>query len=98
MAMNIHFVVNLNYVAYIYNCLDKFIAYLSYLFIIGEESWREMAHEAVQNNMELQLELIRGVHSFGSAQESVYWARRYQIPLTELPYDTRALLEKESAG
>ncbi|KAF4524851.1 hypothetical protein B566_EDAN014702, partial [Ephemera danica] len=56
---------------------------LKYLFYkrfvdktIGEESWREMAHEAVENSPDLQLELIQKVASYGCIPEAVYWARR----------------------
>lgn len=57
-----------------------------------------MAHEAVQSNIELQLELVRGVSSFGSPQEAAYWARRYELPRDELPYDIRNILNTEQKG
>ncbi|CAB3365110.1 Hypothetical predicted protein [Cloeon dipterum] len=63
---------------------------------IGEESWQEMAHEAVKDSPDLQIELIQGVHGYGAHQDVAFWIRRYNIPVSDLPEHVQASIDLNS--
>lgn len=65
------------------------------MIIVGPESWREMAREAVGNNGDLQLELVICVNSYGDPHEALYWANTYGIPKHKRPYNVRMLQEED---
>ncbi|XP_015429829.1 PREDICTED: exonuclease mut-7 homolog [Dufourea novaeangliae] len=50
------------------------------------ESWREMVQEAVGNDRNLQLNLIRLLINVRDATEGLYWCREFNIPKEQWPW------------
>ncbi|XP_059470250.1 exonuclease mut-7 homolog [Neocloeon triangulifer] len=65
---------------------------------IGEESWQEMAHEAVKDSRELQIELIQGVHGYGAHKDVAFWVKRYNILVSDLPEHVQANIDLNSGS
>lgn len=59
---------------------------------IGDESWTEMALEAVGDDQNLQIELITNVVIYGDVNEAHQWVERFGLPFHLWP----ANLQKES--
>ncbi|XP_053972277.1 exonuclease mut-7 homolog isoform X1 [Hylaeus volcanicus] len=49
-------------------------------------SWREMAQEAVGNDRQVQLDMIRMLINVKDAKEGLYWARHFDIPKEQWPW------------
>jgi len=64
--------------------------------ISGEESWQEMAHEAVKDSLELQIELIQGVHGYGAHRDVAFWVNRYGIAISDLPEHVQSSIDLSS--
>lgn len=52
---------------------------------IGDESWAEMALEAVGDDKNLQLELVTSVACYGEISEALQWAERFSLPFEQWP-------------
>ncbi|KAF5282251.1 hypothetical protein FQR65_LT14383 [Abscondita terminalis] len=55
----------------------------------GEESWKEMVREAVQDDEHLQQELVALVSSYGDTAEALRWAHFYNVDRSYWPYAVR---------
>lgn len=55
--------------------------------ITGTDSWREMVKEAVGNDATLQASLVSMLVNFNEIQEGLYWAREFDIPKNQWPWD-----------
>ncbi|KAG7189757.1 hypothetical protein KM043_017421 [Ampulex compressa] len=54
---------------------------------LSTASWREMAQEAVGTEPNLQLDLIRMLIHINDAQEGLYWAKAFNIPKSQWPWE-----------
>ncbi|KAK4873175.1 hypothetical protein RN001_015204 [Aquatica leii] len=55
----------------------------------GDESWKEMVREAVQDDERLQQELVGLVASYGDTAEALRWAHFYNVDRSYWPYSVR---------
>lgn len=62
----------------------------------GDESWKEMVQEAVQDDEVLQKELVAQVAIYGSTEEALMWADHYGISKEQLPYNLRMSSENKN--
>ncbi|XP_066138244.1 exonuclease mut-7 homolog [Euwallacea fornicatus] len=61
----------------------------------GDESWKEMAQEAVTDNANLQRELVIGVAQYGEVGEALRWAHFYNVDKKEWPYSVQMFEENK---
>lgn len=59
------------------------------MLCLGGASWREMILEAVGSSKELQLELVISLNSYDDVKEATYWALKFQLPHSSLPFNVR---------
>lgn len=60
---------------------------------IGDESFKEMVHEAVQNDKYLQLELVLLAAQYGDTETALHFALLYGIPKHDWPYNVRMYVD-----
>lgn len=56
-----------------------------------------MAHEAVKDSTELQIELIQGVHGYGAHQDVAFWVKKYGISISDLPEHVQSSIDLSSS-
>jgi hypothetical protein len=56
-----------------------------------------MAHEAVKDSTELQIELIQGVHGYGAHKDVAFWVKKYGISISDLPEHVQSSIDLSSS-
>lgn len=59
----------------------------------GDESFKEMVHEAVKDDKRLQLELVIQVSQYGDVSDALYYAQLYKVAKNDWPHILRTFVD-----
>lgn len=59
--------------------------------ILGQQGFRELVADACGEDREIQRQLVLRLSEAGDPKEGFYWAKRYKLQLSEMPFTVREL-------